>query len=107
MKQFVAAVGLTGQRATRFLVTFLKDDALTWWRTYCATHGGVSTVFTNKTFDDVLSELEEQFTDVDKDMRLRNRIFNIKQHNSVQNYTTQFRQLQVELGAHQLTDETV
>ena len=54
----MASVGLSGQRATRFLVTFLKDDALTWWRTYCATHGGVSSVFTNVSFDAVLSELE-------------------------------------------------
>ena len=59
MNQFIAAVGLTGQRATRFLVTFLKGDALTWWRTYCATHGGVSAVFTNKAYDDILSDLEE------------------------------------------------
>ena len=57
MKLYIDSVGLVGQNACRFIVSYLKDNALTWWRQYCATHSGVSTVFTNLTVDDLFSEL--------------------------------------------------
>ena len=35
MRQYVDSVGLeTGNTACRFVVSYLKGDALTWWRSY-------------------------------------------------------------------------
>ena len=56
---------------------------MTWWRQYCATHGGLSTVFSNITEQDLYDELEAQFTDVDKQNRIREKLFALRQHTSV------------------------
>jgi hypothetical protein len=32
MESFIASSDLRGQAATRFLVSYLTGDALTWWR---------------------------------------------------------------------------
>ena len=66
MKMYIASVGLNGQNASRFFVSYLTGDALTWWRSYCTTHGGVDHVFSVKDIDDIMEDLSEQFTDVDK-----------------------------------------
>lgn len=34
MNSYIASSGLRGQAATRFLVSYLTGDALTWWRQY-------------------------------------------------------------------------
>ncbi len=35
MRQYIDSVGLgNGGQACRFLVSFLRDDALTWWRSF-------------------------------------------------------------------------
>jgi Retrotransposon gag protein len=56
---------------------------MTWWRSYCTTNGGLSTVFANKSFSDLLKELRSEFSDVDREMQLRNKLFNIRQTQSV------------------------
>jgi hypothetical protein len=43
--------------AAEFLTLYLRGDAMTWWRSYCTTNGGLSTVFANKSFNDLLVEL--------------------------------------------------
>jgi hypothetical protein len=71
-------VGLTEQNASQFLVSYLSDDALTWWRSYSASNGGITGVFNNKDYEDILDDLQEQFTDVDKFTSIRNKLFNLK-----------------------------
>ena len=51
---------------------------MTWWRSYCATHGGLTNVFATKKFMDLLNELRSEFSDVDREMQLRNKLFNIR-----------------------------
>ncbi len=71
MRSYIASVNLTGQNASRFFVSFLTGDALTWWRQYCQTHGGIDQVFSQVTLSDIMDELKEQFTDVDEQLRIR------------------------------------
>jgi hypothetical protein len=59
-------------------VSYLTDDALTWWRSYSANNGGITGVFDNKEYEDILDDLQEQFTDVDKNTTIRNKLFNLK-----------------------------
>ena len=75
MQQYLESVNLTGQDACRFIVLYLTDDAMTWWRQYCATQGGLSQVFSNIMEQDLYDELEAQFTDVDKQNRIREKLF--------------------------------
>lgn len=76
MKQYVDSVNLgDGPTACRYIVSFLQDSALTWWRSYAMSHHDV---FSNLTVDVLLSELSEQFSDVDREMKIRNKLFAIK-----------------------------
>ena len=59
-------------------MSYLTDDALTWWSTYSAKNGGITGVFDNKEYEDILDDLQEQFTDVDKNTTIRNKLFNLK-----------------------------
>ena len=54
--------------AAEFLTLYLRGHAMTWWRSYCSTNGGLSTVFANKSFNDLLVELRQEFSDVDRQM---------------------------------------
>ena len=54
--------------AAEFLTLYLRGDAMTWWRSYCTTNGGLSTVFAKKSFNDLLVELRQEFSDVDREM---------------------------------------
>jgi len=56
------------REAAEFLTLFLRGDAMTWWRSFCATNGGISQVFVNKSFTDLLTELRAEFSDVDREM---------------------------------------
>ena len=57
MRMYLDSVGLTGVNACKYVVSFLKGDALTWWRQYCLTHGGLSKVYDDLTVDDIFDEL--------------------------------------------------
>lgn len=103
MRQYIDSVGLgDGPAACRFLVTYLKGDALTWWRSFSRDS---LTVFTNLTLDVLLDELKSQFSDIDEEMKLRDRILTLKQTGTVSQFVTEFKQLQLRLGAHRLDDE--
>ncbi len=70
----------TGNNACRFFVSYLRGDALTWWRSF--SRDDLRT-FDNITLDVLVSELESQFSDIDRDMKLRARLFNLRQTTSV------------------------
>ena len=59
-------------------MSYLADDALTWWRSYSVNNDGITGVFDNKEYEDILDDLQEQFTDVDKNTTIRNNLFNLK-----------------------------
>ena len=59
----------------------------------------------NVDVDDLIERLREQFTDVNKQMHVRSRLFTLRQQTSVQQYTTLFRHLQCELEVP-VDDET-
>ena len=48
---------MTDRDAAEFLTLYIRGDAMTWWRSYCTTNGGLTTVFNNKSFKDLLTEL--------------------------------------------------
>lgn len=57
MKQYIDSVGLgQGSTAVRFAVSYLKGDALTWWRSF--SKDSVS-VFDHLTLDDLLDAIKE------------------------------------------------
>ena len=66
------------QTACRYLVSHLKGDALTWWRTYCEERGGLNSVFTNLDLDTLIDALTEQFVDIDRLLRIRVELFSIR-----------------------------
>ena len=76
IKQYIDSLGMgIDQTACRFAVSYLKGDALTWWRSYSRDS---TSVFTSLTLDVLLDELKSQFSDVDSDMKLRDRLLNLK-----------------------------
>ena len=85
--------------AAEFLTLYLRGNAMTWWRSYCTTNGGLSNVFANKSFSDLLKEIRTEFSDVDREMQLRSKLFTIRQTQSVQQYVTTFRNTMVDLGS--------
>ncbi len=78
MQAYVHATRMQDRDAAEFLTLYLRGDAMTWWRSYCATHGGLTNVFATKKFMDLLNELRSEFSDVDREMQLRNKLFNIR-----------------------------
>ncbi len=100
MCQYINSVSLgEGSNACRFLVSFLKDDALTWWRSFSRDD---LRIFYQVTIDEIFEGLRAQFSDIDRNMKLRSKIFNLRQQGSVAQYITTFQQLQLELGAERL-----
>ena len=85
--------------AAEFLTLYLRGDAMTWWRSYCTTNGGLSNVFANKSFSDLLKEIRTEFSNVDHEMQLRSKLFTIRQTQSVQQYVTTFCNTMVDLGS--------
>ena len=59
MRQYIDTVGLGSEgKACRFLVSYLRDDALTWWRMYS---GDSLDIFDNITLDVLFDELCANF----------------------------------------------
>ncbi len=69
---------MTDGTAAEFLTLQLRGDAMTWWGSFCATNGGLLNVFNNKSFKDLLAKLRSEFSDVDRLMSLRSKLFNIR-----------------------------
>lgn len=101
-------VNLTGSDACRIIASLLKGKAQTWWRMYSedAKQSGYSSVFDTLDEDTMLQDLEEQFSDSDKQMRLKEKLLKIRQLGDVQSYTNLFKNLQTELGANKLDEDT-
>ena len=55
----------------KLAVTRCEKDALTWWRQYCATHPDA---INSTDWEDFKIEIEHAFEDVDKELRLRQRL---------------------------------
>ena len=51
---------------------------MTWWRSYCVSKGGLAQVFNIKSFTDIVNDLRIEFSDVDREQILRNKLFNMK-----------------------------
>jgi hypothetical protein len=76
MRQYCDSVNLgTSSNAVRFVVAHLKNDALTWWRSL-AKDG--TKIFENVDLDDFFVALKKQFSDIDEEMKLRDRMLSIK-----------------------------
>jgi hypothetical protein len=69
---------MSDRDAAEFLTIYIRGDVMTWWRSFCNTNGGLQNFFNNKSFSDLLSEIRQEFSDVDRVMQLRNKLFNIK-----------------------------
>ena len=78
VQAYVHATRMNDRIAAEFLTLQLRGDAMTWWRSFCATNGGLLNVFNNKSFKDLLAELHSEFSDVDRLMSLRSKLFNIR-----------------------------
>lgn len=89
MRQYIDSVGLgTGDRACRFLVSYLRDDALTWWRSFS---NDSLKVFEDLELDTLIDELVAHFSDIDREMKLRSKLFALRQQTSVAHYINQFK----------------
>ena len=89
MRQYVDSVSLgTGGIACRFVVSHLKGDALTWWRSFS---GDSTSIFDRIDLDDLIDGLNAQFSEIDEEMKLRDRLHNLRQTTSVSNFVQQFR----------------
>jgi intergrase/recombinase len=76
MLQFLDSSGLgDGGTACRYAVSFLRGDALTWWRAFA--RDGQS-VFQHLTLDVLMSEMTRQFTDLDRELKVRDRLLSLK-----------------------------
>ena len=68
MQDYVHATKMSDRDAAEFLNLYLRGDAMTWWRSYCTTNGGLQQEFANKSFNDLLTELRQEFSYVDREM---------------------------------------
>jgi hypothetical protein len=73
----------TGGNACRYVVSHFKGPALTWWRSYSKEK---FEIFTNLTLDVLLTDLKSQFSDIDEDMKLRDRALALKQTGTITQY---------------------
>jgi hypothetical protein len=75
MNQYCDSVGLSGGNAVRFVASHFKNDALTWWRSLAK--DGVR-IFDEIDLSDLLIALKKQFSDIDEEMKLRDRILGVR-----------------------------
>ncbi len=91
MCQYVDSVGLgTGGTACRFVVSHLKGDSLTWWGSFSQ---GSTRVFNTLELDDLLTALRQQFSNIDEEMKLRDKLLTLRQMGSVSEFVTHFKNL--------------
>lgn len=68
MKTYIDTVGLGEDgSACRFLVSYLKGDALTWWRSYSKDS---LDIFNYLELDVLMDELRANFADIDEENKL-------------------------------------
>ena len=103
MQNFIDTVGLgDGSRACRYFVSFLRGEALTWWRSFS---NDDLRIFDHMTLDVLLTEIKSHFSDIDSKMKLREKLFNLRQVASVTRFTQEFKRLQLDLGNSRMTDD--
>ncbi len=56
-------------------MSHLKGDALTWWRSFS---GDSTRVFDSLELDVLMDALKAQFSELDEEMKLRDRILNLR-----------------------------
>lgn len=71
MESYILSSEIQGQAATKFLVSYLEGDALTWWRQYCLINGGLAQVHSKININYLMNELRAQFQDINKHMSIR------------------------------------
>ena len=102
MKQYIDNVSLgDSNKACRFVTSHFKGDALTWWRSYSDDYVNV---YSQLTLDVLLTDLKSQFSDIDEEMKLRDKALALKQQGVTQ-YVTEFKMLQLRLGYGKLYDQ--
>ena len=102
VKQFLELAGFQSENdKAKYVVSLLEGKAQTWWRGFSQTASGD---LTRLDFEDLEEYLVEQFEDVDRELKLRRKLKNLKQLTSVQNYVNEFRRVQLELGSNKLDD---
>ena len=57
-------------------MSYLRKDALTWWRSYSKDN---LRVFDTLTLDVLTDALENHFSDIDREMKLRSKLFAMQQ----------------------------
>ena len=76
MEQYFTIVGLLDPREqAKFTVTRLVGRALTWWRQYCIKPG---CSLGEIACDELLDSLKLEFQDIDREMKLRRKLANLK-----------------------------
>ena len=72
-------------KACEVIQRHLKGQALTWWRMYSLDNkdNGTKSIFETIDVDTMLNELELQFGDVDHELKVRDKLLNLKYRGSV------------------------
>ena len=103
MDQYFKATGLPDSRKVAFASSFLHQAAATWWRAHCimaATSTGVNQITTWKEFTE---QIVAQFKPINSSKLARERLFTLRQTNSVMSYVYQFNLLCLDIPG--ITDE--
>ena len=56
-------------------MSHFKGDALTWWRSYSADS---TAIFEQIELDDLMTALKDYFSEIDEEMKLRDRLLNLR-----------------------------
>lgn len=75
----------------KFVVFLLHGDALTCWCMHADSAVGIGSVHNNLDIGVLRSKLTTQFSDIDCETHLRDKLFSITYQGLIQEYTTQFR----------------
>jgi len=96
MRQYFELKEMTGSIRVKFAATLLTDDAAIWWRNHVsAVDRGEARAITSWTeFQKILAE---QFRPINAVKTARDRLANLKQTKSVQEYTALFRSITLEI----------
>lgn len=100
MKQYLDTIEIgSGERACRVIVSYLKKDALDWWRDYQRTH---TSLLHEMDADMLLDELKAAFCDLDEVSKLRDKLWNLKQTTTVADFALNLKRIQLKLGENRL-----
>lgn len=102
MDQFFELAEISGDiPKCKLLASRLSGRARVWWQTI---QSRSTFSWSDGTYEDIKNELRAQFADVDRELKLRRSLSQLRQDKSVQQYVSQFKRLQLELGELRLDD---